>query len=246
VKRAVNDIMAALSDRGSGSEGDETQPESASWAVPRETGHEAPALLRAVRDDLRRGEDVSDRAFDEVYPFHVRHASRTHWTPVDVARRASELLVERPGARILDVGSGVGKFCIIAAASFDARVRGVEHRGYLVDIARLAASKLGVDVAFECRAVAAFDASDVDGVYLFNPFAENLCPSKEQVDGLVELSEARFRRDVAATVELLRSARVGTRVVTYCGFGGEMPASYAPMLREQFDGALELWVKTEP
>lgn len=200
--------------------------------------------MRALRESLRRRQPVSDRAFDDLYPLQVRHASRSHWTPVEVALRASELLAGRPGASILDVGSGVGKFCLVAAASADARVRGLEHRGYLVDIARRAATMLDVDVRFECGALDSSDASGVDGVYLFNPFGENLCPTRDQIDGAVELSEARYARDVAATIELLQSLRVGARVVTYCGFGGRMPQGYARLLREQFDGALELWTKT--
>lgn len=219
-------------------------PESATWHV-RGASRSSERHLRELRDDLRRGKHVCDSTFDDVYPFHVRHASRMHWTPVAVAVRAAQLLSATPGARILDVGSGVGKFCLIAASTVGARVRGIEHRGHLVDIAQRAASRLGVDVTFECRTLGACDAREVDGLYLFNPFGENLCPIREQIDGMVELSEARFARDVAATVELLRSARVGTRVVTYCGFGGEMPTAYRPLLREQFDGALELWVKAD-
>lgn len=199
-----------------------------------------------MRDALRGGALVDDRTFDGVYPFAVRLASPMHWTPVQAAVRASKLLAVRPGARILDVGSGVGKFCIVAAASVDARVAGVEQRGYLVDIGRRAASAFGVDVAFTKGTLEDCDPLDVDGVYLFNPFAENVCAPGDRIDDTVELSEARFVRDILAIQRFLRAARVGTRVVTYCGLGGAVPNGYVRQLAEACAGRVELWVKTRP
>jgi SAM-dependent methyltransferase len=197
-----------------------------------------------IADALRRGVLVDDRIFDEVYPHVVRRASHVHWTPVEAAVRAARLLVEKPGARLLDVGSGVGKFCIVAAATVDARVCGIEHRAHLVEIAERAAARIGVDVCFDHRALDRHDAADVDGIYLFNPFAENLCATPDRIDGTVELSAARFTRDLEIFHEILHGARVGTRVVTYCGFGGELPRTYVRVLRERRVGVIELWVKT--
>ncbi len=197
-----------------------------------------------MRDALRSGALVDDRTFDCVYPIAVRLASPMHWTPVQAAVRASKLLAVRPGARILDVGSGVGKFCIVAAASVDARVAGVEHRGHLVDIGRRAASAFGVDVSFTTGTLEDCDPLDVDGVYFFNPFAENICSPGDRIDGTVELSEARFVRDILAVQRFLRAARVGTRVVTYCGLGGAIPNGYVRQLAEPCAGRIELWVKT--
>jgi predicted RNA methylase len=169
-----------------------------------------------------------------------------HWTPVAAALAAARWLAARPGARLLDIGSGVGKFCIVAAAATRARVSGVEHRRHLVTIARDAAARFELDVRFERGTVVDCDPGKVDGVYLFNPFAENLCGSKDRIDATVELSMARFVRDVAATRDFLRAVRVGTRVVTYHGFGGEMPPGYVRIRRKPCDGTLSLWVKANP
>jgi hypothetical protein len=150
--------------------------------------------------------------------------------------------------RILDIGSGVGKFCIVAAAAtaaMGARITGVEHRAHLVAVARRAATRLGVDVTFRQGTLDDCAPRHFDGVYLFNPFAENLCSSDDHIDASVELSEDRFVRDVAAAEDFLGAARLGMRVVTYCGFGGDMPAGYVRVLREPCAGALELWIKVE-
>ncbi len=54
-----------------------------------------------------------DVTFDDLYPEDIQNLSPMHWTPVDIARRASNFLAI-PNARVLDIGSGVGKFCITA------------------------------------------------------------------------------------------------------------------------------------
>jgi predicted RNA methylase len=194
---------------------------------------------------LRSGQPVADYAFDDLYPLWARRASSVHWTPVAIALRAATLLGDKPRARLLDIGSGVGKFCIIAAAAVGARVRGVEQRTHLVEIAEHAAQRVGVDVTFTAGTLADCDPRKIDGVYLYNPFAENLCSFTDQIDKSVELSEARYARDVEATEAFLDAARKGTKVVTYCGFGGRMPPEYALVLRERYGGTLELWEKIE-
>lgn len=193
---------------------------------------------------LRSGTLVADRVFDEIFPFAARSKSSVYWTPVEVAVRAATLLANKPDLTILDVGSGIGKFCIIAAAVVHAKVRGIEHRPHLVDVAREAAAKLGVRASFDTGTIEEQDASAVDGFYFFNPFAENMCNAADRLDASVELSEDRFWTDVDAAEELLARARVGARVVTYCGFGGELPDGYVLASRERCGGGrLDLWVK---
>lgn len=201
-------------------------------------------MNHTLRETLRLGRLVDDRTFDRVYPLDVRRSSPVYWTPVDVGMRAARLLAHQPGLRVLDVGSGVGKFCIVAAACTDASIIGVEHRRHLVDVAESAAGSLGVEVDFRLGTLADCDPREIDGVYLFNPFSENLALAEDHLDETVELSEERFWRDIADMERFLRAASVGTRVVTYCGWGGAMPAEYRLALREAHGGTLELWVKT--
>jgi SAM-dependent methyltransferase len=217
---------------------------TSSVSAPRHIARPAPDPRR-IGDALRRGTLVDDRVFDDVFPLDVRLRSAVYWTPVEVAVRAAKLLTERPGATILDVGAGVGKFCIVAAAVVDADVRGIEHRPHLVQIARDAAAKIGVTPSFDHGTTADHDVARVDGFYFFNPFAENLCPGVDRLDATVELGETRFWRDLGATQEMLSRARIGARVVTFCGLGGELPSTFELAERERCGGGpLELWIKT--
>src|SRR5579872_1012394 len=108
----------------------------------------------------------SDLDFDQVYDQAIRDLSLQHWTPVRVAARAAWLLTQHGATRILDVGSGVGKFCLVGASTTDASFVGVERRGHLVDIARGAATRLGISrVTFVHANVDTFSFEGFDGVY---------------------------------------------------------------------------------
>lgn len=140
---------------------------------------------KSVRRKLRGGEIVSDETFDEVFPEAIRHVSHVHWTPVEVAFRAARLLAPTSSARLLDVGAGAGKFCLVAAATTGADVRGVERSPYLASVAREAARRMGVAIDVRDGSFESEDPSTFDGIYLFNPFTESLC-----VPGAVEIGRA--------------------------------------------------------
>lgn len=195
---------------------------------------------------LRSGWAVSDRAFDAaLYPADFRDRSSTFWTPVHVALRVTELLVASRATRVLDVGSGAGKFCIVGAAATGALFVGVEQREQLVTIAAAASLRARTRTArFFHGDIAEVDVETFDALYLFNPFEENVWAPSEWFDDRVELSLEKARRDVGQAEALLARARSGTRVATYHGFGGDMPSSYDRVLSERcHTGQLELWMK---
>ena len=201
--------------------------------------------LNPLRLALRRGGALSDRDFDRLYPPHVRELSRAFWTPVRVAQRASELLDVSKGKRTLDVGAGVGKFCIVAAAATGAEVTGVEHREDLVRIARVTADRVEVPARFVHGGLSAVDWAEFEAFYFYNPFFENV-HRDNHIDERVELSAQRFEADLGAAFEALARARVGTRVVTYHGLGAPLPPTYRLVANESAGSdMLKLWVQTD-
>ncbi|MFO0742468.1 MAG: methyltransferase domain-containing protein [Labilithrix sp.] len=192
---------------------------------------------------LRRGRTVSDDAFDEIYPPAITAASAVHWTPVRVAARVVELLAMRENERLIDVGSGAGKFCIVAAAMSRARVQGIEHRPELVAVAREAARRMKIDVEFVESTFHPSHVESCDAAYFFNPFALPIL-----LPGIPVYAADRYAgvaaEDVARAEEFFASARRGMRIVTYCGFGGVVPAGYERHTREPWAGGwLELFEK---
>ena len=79
---------------------------------------------------------IEDEKFDQIYPARIRKLSALQWTPVRVAAEAAKLLATVPGTRVLDIGCGPGKFCLIAAALTDGHFTGIEQRLDLATAAR--------------------------------------------------------------------------------------------------------------
>jgi protein-L-isoaspartate O-methyltransferase len=179
----------------------------------------------------RVGMSTTDCAFDELVPSALRHLSQTHWTPVDVAIRATSLLSPTPHTRVLDVGSGVGKFCAVGALSASGTWCGVEQHDDLVIAARRLSRALGVAnrTTFLHGDVLAIDWSEFDAVYLYNPFELPLFP-----EALTTQDHAHsYKVQVACVQQRLAALRGGTRVLTLHGFGGVMPATYELLYHER-------------
>ena len=194
-----------------------------------------------IRESLRKSVPVTDGLFDLIYPPAIQSKSRSHWTPVDVALRAVALLAPRPGMRVLDAGSGPGKLCCIGALASDASWYGIERDPILVEVARSSADLLGIaDRARFCRAdIGELDWTEFHSVYLFNPFESALFDGETWIEGAWE----RFDREVSTVEERLARMPRGTRVVTFHGFGGDMPAGYVRAIVERVAGGdLELWI----
>lgn len=216
---------------------------------PPEVAPEVPPDLAAgVASRLRAGVLVGDAAFDLLYPDELRIVSSQHWTPVAVAARAAQMLVDAGASRIADVGAGPGKFCLIGALTTGARFTGMERRAHLVATARHVAQRLSADRAHFVRADVldcTFDGHD--GFYFYNPFYEQICTSLLPIDDDLDPCPLLFRKYVLAAAERLARAPVGTAVVTYHGFGGVMPPGYERVHREAAgNDHLSLWRKRPP
>lgn len=200
--------------------------------------------FRFLRDALAHSLPVCDVAFDTVYPSWAQEASARFWTPVHVALDAA-MLLKKAGARaVLDVGSGVGKFAVVASLASELDITGVEQRPYLVAAARDAAERYRAPAKFICARIEHIDAQAYDAFYLYNPFGENLVSRTERLDSEVALSKQRYASDVALVERWLEEAPAGTSLVLYNGFGGRIPPSY-DLVREQHTGRrpLQLWSK---
>ena len=203
--------------------------------------------LRRAIDDLRGGQLIPDRVFDLLFPEAVRRVSSRFWTPIQVARKAAAILARGQGS-VLDVGAGVGKFCIIGALTSEARFHGLEHRRDLVDIANGVIAALGLS---DRAHVFHGTLDDVDwkihtSFYFCNPFEENIFPEERRYDDRVELSKTRFQEDTARVERELDRAPVGTRVVTFHGLGARVPATYRRVVEETHGNPLlHSWIKVD-
>jgi hypothetical protein len=196
-----------------------------------------------VFDRIRTG-IIDDETFDLIFPEPLRRVSSQHWTPIQLAKRAAELAVTEPGATVLDVGAGAGKFCIVGSFVTEGIFVGLEQRGHLVDAARCIVKRYGVQrVRFDQGNMIDYDWSQFDSIYLYNPFSENL-DSSNRIDDSCELNAELYIRYIRTTQRKLAGLKSGTRIVTLNGFGGELPPFYKLLHREGGEQMpLELWIR---
>lgn len=199
--------------------------EQALYATPPTEGNgdrDAAGVIVRMRDGR---EPTNDLCFDRFLPPVFRQASSQYWTPVDAILRAASWLDELGLTRVVDIGSGVGKFCIVAATVTRCSFVGIEQRPELNRVAKRLCQTFGVEerVTLVDGTFGEVPLPPADCYYLFNPFEENLLPTTEALDATVELTPDRFRRDLRAFRALVASLPLGTHVLTYNGVGGRLP-----------------------
>ncbi|KEO74492.1 class I SAM-dependent methyltransferase [Anditalea andensis] len=184
----------------------------------------------------------SDEAFDSFYPMKVRKLSSTHWTPIGVAIKAVIFLVKNHRTRVLDLGSGAGKFCVVAAMNTDAHITGVEQRAGLVFLSRKLALHYKVEnVSFIHSDIKEINFRQFDSFYFFNSFEENL-NLKDKIDADNNFNPVKYLEYFDFLKQKLDEANVGTRVVTYYGDSDIIPESYI-RVKSVNNGKLLFWEK---
>ncbi len=192
-----------------------------------------------------RATPPDDRTFALALEPKWRAASIIHWSPAEACVRAAQLLAPRAKDRVLDVGSGVGKFCVLASLVAKGEFVGVELREPLVRQSEAVAAHFGAARARFIHADAlAHDWSPYQALYFYNPFAELRFDLTRRLDGSVKYDPGRHQQAVATAREKLLAMPFGTRVVLHHGLGGPMPHGYLLEAEEELEeGALQLWVK---
>jgi hypothetical protein len=247
-----NDECGELDSEGSSfasvkrDEGTALEPAEQPPAAAHQDVQVPPQLIQTKAiDEIRGGRDIPDVLFDLMYPPWARRLSEQHWTPIRVARRAVELLEVDASVRVLDVGSGVGKFCMVGALTTLGQFTGVERRPHLVALAEQLTTRYGISrTSYLTAEMGQVDWNAFDAYYLYNPFGEVFVDASLRIDPSRRMSFECARRDIRRAKRMLAGAPIGARVVTYCGLGDTMPSCYERLVWEAVAfGDLSLWLK---
>ena len=187
---------------------------------------------------------VSEARFNTLYPSSKHRLSDQHWTPIPIARAAAGFLGQDAGCRILDIGAGIGKFCLVAAAQQPrCHFVGIEQRKNLVRFAESARRQMGAqNVSFLTGDFQQVDFSHFDHFYFFNSFYENLAAEKSWIDNKVAHSLSLYEYYTNRLQERLAGVPAGTRLVTYHSFHEVVPASFK-LVGSARDTMLRYWIK---
>lgn len=184
----------------------------------------------------------NDTAFNALYPPHISGLAEQHWTPMHIVRQVAAFLGD-DGARVLDIGSGAGKFCL-AAAHFapGAHFTGVELRKNLVKAATNVQRQLQLkNAAFLHGNFMDLRLDDYDHFYFYNSFFEHI-NENGRIDNDISFSDALFEYYADNLSKMLSQMRAGTKVATYHSFHGEIPVGYE-RVAYQGGGELSFWVR---
>jgi hypothetical protein len=185
----------------------------------------------------------SDEKFHKLYPESVRSLARMHWSPLYIIQKVVSYLAPNNTVKVLDVGSGVGKFCL-AGAYYKPAVSfyGVEQRKNLISYAENAQKKLGLyNVHFVNKNFTQLNLNEYDHFYFYNAFFENL-DGTEKIDNEIVYSNELYNYYSIYLYNQLEKMPIGTRIATYCSWGDEIPPCYQ-LAESHFDNLLKFWIK---
>ncbi len=194
-------------------------------------------------DRLRIQKNIPDEEFDAIYPFEIRELSERHWTSVFVAKTASDFLCNQRPVKILDIGSGAGKFCFVGAALHpSSQFYGVDIRENFVDLSNELKEKYNVsNSSFFQQDVLKMNLLGYDGIYFFNSFQEKI----DYTCAIDDSSSVSTEQYIAYTKHIfteLNKVPAGTKLVTYFSEGFCVPNSFR-LLATHFDGELKFYLK---
>lgn len=196
-----------------------------------------------IIEKLRIQKNISDEDFDTIYPFEIRELSERHWSSVFVSKVASDFFCNQKSVKVLDIGSGAGKFCFVAAALHPAsEFHGIDIRENFIEISNLLKEKHQIpNASFQLQDVLQMNFSGYDGIYFFNSFQEKIDPTS----AIDERSEVSIEQYILYTNHLfneLNKVPVGTKLVTYFAEEFCVPDSFR-LISTHFKGELKFYLK---
>jgi SAM-dependent methyltransferase len=183
-----------------------------------------------------------DIHFDYLYPDHIQQLSKVHWTPLDIARKASEFL-SYPAHKVMDIGCGVGKFCLTAAFFNPGTFfYGIDQRKDLIRYANETKENLNLsNVDFIHGNITDIDLKEYKSLYFFNSFYENI-NTEGGIDSTVNRNYDLYRFYSQLLYKKLEAQPKGCRLVTYHTVTGQIPPSYKA-IAQCYHPELKMYIK---
>ena len=186
----------------------------------------------------------SDAQFNQLYPQGIEALAQRHWTPLQVAWKAAQFLATEKDAKILDIGSGVGKFCLVGAYYRpEAFYYGVEQRKNMIGHAERAKDLLQLgNVSFIHGNFTSLDLRQFNHFYFYNSFFENLADASTTIDNNIVYSGELFDYYNRYLYKQLEQTPFGTKLATFHSLEDEVPSCFK-VVDADLEGELKFWMK---
>jgi len=209
---------------------------------------EAPPILSSeIIQNIQAGKPVEDIEFDQIYPPRIRALSKVQWSSIEVARRIAFLVGTNSTARFIDIGSGVGKLCVLLSLLTDMEIYGIEQREDLFSVSRTVVKNNHLKNIYLIHGnMMKLDWSKYDVFYFYNPFQEHNCGSWEGglIDKNIDLDRKHYAQYISEAFRQMTWLKPGKKVITFHGYGGLIPPSMKLLNSCQVNnGDLCLWEK---
>lgn len=196
-----------------------------------------------ILEQLRIQKNMSDDTFDAIFPFEMRELSERHWTSVYVSKISADYFCNRKPVKVLDIGSGAGKFCFVGATLHPtSEFHGIDIRENFIDISNALKQEHNVpNVFFFHQDVLKIDFSGYDGIYFFNSFQEKI-DATSVIDRESEVSIEMYIEYTNHIFNELNKVPVGTKLVTYYSEDFYVPNSFK-LISTHINGELKFYLK---
>ena len=185
---------------------------------------------------------LTDDEFDAVLPIHIRKLSNRHFTNLEVSREVSQRLNEYKDLNLLDLGCGIGKFCVVVASITKHNITGIDFRHDYILIAKRFKDKYNLkNLNFINQNILKVNFKTFNAFYLFNPFLEQI-DNTARMDDDYETSPLLYSIYENHVRQELQKMPAGTIVITYYVNPQQMPFNYE-ISQTSFDGFLKIWTK---
>lgn len=198
-----------------------------------------------IIEKLKLAKIISDLEFDSIYPKEIQALSERHWTPVRIAKIVTDFLCTDTDLKILDIGSGVGKFCLVGA-SLKPRCEfyGAEFRERFINLSNSLKDTYRIkNVHFLNSDILEMSFNNFNCIYFYNSFQERI-DDTANIDTNSELSFSLYKQYSKHLFFQFQTMPLGTKLATYHTADFFIPGSYK-LVEKSTDGNLKLYIKSD-
>lgn len=189
---------------------------------------------------------MTDECWDSLLPSTLQSLSPFQWTPISVIERTWKYLSSDGVTSVVDLGSGVGKFCIYLSLLFSDSIDifGFEDREELLSVSEGLKKHWGVSkVQFQKANFLTHFPYGHSHYYCFNPLYETIKGS-HSIDLKKNKSAHQFLKDLQTFKQNLFLLKPKSKLITFHGFGGSFLPGFRLVLNEEISGGeFQVWEK---